>query len=68
MARIRYPVVLIVLDGWGWSSEREHNAIAAARTPVWDGLWRDCPHMLLRCSGTDVGLPKSATCTSAPGA
>lgn len=51
------PVVLIVLDGWGYSERREANAILAARTPVWDRLWRDCTHLLIRCSGTDVGLP-----------
>ena len=38
------PVVLIVLDGWGLRHQREHNAIAGARTPVWDRLWRDWPH------------------------
>jgi 2,3-bisphosphoglycerate-independent phosphoglycerate mutase len=51
------PVVLIVLDGWGYSERRESNAILNADTPVWDRLWRDCPHLLIRCSGTDVGLP-----------
>jgi 2,3-bisphosphoglycerate-independent phosphoglycerate mutase len=51
------PVVLIVLDGWGYSEERASNAIRNARTPVWDRLWHDCPHLLIRCSGTDVGLP-----------
>lgn len=51
------PVVLIVLDGWGYSEQPEHNAILQAHTPVWDHLWRDYPHLLIRCSGTDVGLP-----------
>ena len=51
------PVVLIVLDGWGYSERRESNAILNAETPVWNRLWQDYPHLLIRCSGTDVGLP-----------
>ena len=51
------PVVLIVLDGWGYSERREANAILNAETPVWNRLWQDYPHLLIRCSGTDVGLP-----------
>ena len=49
--------MLIVLDGWGHSEDTAYNAILAARTPVWDGLWSHCPHGLIRCSGSDVGLP-----------
>ena len=49
--------LLVVLDGWGHSEESRGNAIAAAETPVWDRLWRDAPHTLISCSGTDVGLP-----------
>src|SRR3569623_298774 len=51
------PVVLLVLDGWGYSEQPEHNAILNARIPTWDHLWRDYPHLLIRCSGTAVGLP-----------
>ena len=51
------PVVLIVLDGWGYSEHREYNAILNAETPTWNRLWHDCPHLLIRCSGSDVGLP-----------
>ena len=51
------PVVLIVLDGWGLRHQREHNAIAGARTPVWDRLWREAPHAAIRTSGSSVGLP-----------
>ncbi len=51
------PVMLIVLDGWGYSESTDHNAIATAHTPVWDALWAQAPHRLIRCSGTDVGLP-----------
>jgi len=52
------PVVLIVLDGWGYRPEREGNAIALASTPVWDRLWRSEPRTLLDASGLPVGLPE----------
>ncbi len=51
------PVALIILDGWGYSEEPDSNAIAAARKPVWDQLWQQYPHSLLRTSGAAVGLP-----------
>jgi 2,3-bisphosphoglycerate-independent phosphoglycerate mutase len=53
----RPPVALIVLDGWGIRAEREHNAIAMARTPVYDELMRRYPHAQLIASGEAVGLP-----------
>ncbi|MEO7102030.1 MAG: 2,3-bisphosphoglycerate-independent phosphoglycerate mutase [Gemmatimonadaceae bacterium] len=51
------PVALIVLDGWGYRPEREGNAIALARTPTWDALWRLQSRSLLEASGLRVGLP-----------
>ncbi len=51
------PVVLCILDGWGYRPEREDNAIALADTPTWDGLLAACPHALLETSGLEVGLP-----------
>lgn len=51
------PFVLIILDGWGERADSADNAIAAAHTPHWDALWRDCPHTLLIGSGDAVGLP-----------
>jgi len=51
------PLVLLILDGWGYSEVPQHNAIAAARKPVWDRLWSECPHTLIRTSGAAVGLP-----------
>src|SRR3989304_4325141 len=51
------PLVLIVLDGWGYSEDTQGNAIHAARTPVWDEIWSRYPHTLIRGSGADVGLP-----------
>lgn len=49
--------VLIILDGWGYSEIKEHNAIYSANTPTWDKLWDSCPHTLIQGSGTRVGLP-----------
>src|SRR6478609_307653 len=51
------PVVLLVLDGWGYRPEREGNAIAMARVPTWDRLWSRAPRTLLAASGEAVGLP-----------
>jgi 2,3-bisphosphoglycerate-independent phosphoglycerate mutase len=51
------PLVLLVLDGFGIRAEREHNAIALARTPVYDGLLQRYPHAALIASGEAVGLP-----------
>ncbi len=51
------PLVLLILDGWGYSEEKSHNAIATARTPQWDSWWQTRPHALLEASGIPVGLP-----------
>ena len=51
------PVVLLILDGFGHSLDKEYNAIAMANTPCWDQLQKDCPVTLLSCSGAVVGLP-----------
>ncbi|HDZ09330.1 2,3-bisphosphoglycerate-independent phosphoglycerate mutase [Pseudohongiella sp.] len=53
----RRTALLLILDGWGYREETDSNAIAAANTPVWDQLWRECPHTLITTSGTGVGLP-----------
>ncbi|HEY7396329.1 MAG TPA: 2,3-bisphosphoglycerate-independent phosphoglycerate mutase [Gemmatimonadaceae bacterium] len=52
------PVVLVVLDGWGYRPEREGNAIALAMTPTWDALVTRYPGTLLHASGLAVGLPE----------
>lgn len=52
------PVVLIILDGWGYREETDGNAIAVAKTPVMNSLWKAYPHTLLRTSGKAVGLPE----------
>ncbi|MEJ2345378.1 MAG: 2,3-bisphosphoglycerate-independent phosphoglycerate mutase [Gammaproteobacteria bacterium] len=51
------PLVLLILDGWGYSEATEFNAIHSARKPVWDRLWARYPHTLIRTSGAAVGLP-----------
>jgi len=48
---------LIIFDGWGVRAEREHNAIAMARTPTMDLLYRSCAWTTVDASGESVGLP-----------
>ena len=59
MSLLNYPrpVMLIVLDGWGLSDERAHNAVALADTPTMDALLARHPHTPLITSGRAVGLP-----------
>ncbi|HEU4700489.1 MAG TPA: 2,3-bisphosphoglycerate-independent phosphoglycerate mutase [Gemmatimonadales bacterium] len=57
-AKSRRPVVLVVLDGWGYREAREGNAIELGRTPVWHKLWESSPRTLLEASGLAVGLPE----------
>ena len=51
------PLVLTILDGWGFSPETNHNAIALARKPTYDMLLREFPNTLIHTSGRYVGLP-----------
>jgi len=51
------PVLLLILDGFGYREEADFNAILAARKPNWDALWRDYPHILINASEKFVGLP-----------
>ena len=53
-----FPIVLIVLDGWGYREDAQYNAIAAAHAPFWQQLWEQYPHTLAEASGLAVGLPK----------
>ncbi len=52
------PVMLVILDGWGWREDPADNAVRQAHTPNFDRLWAGCPHGFLRTSGLDVGLPE----------
>ncbi|MEN9203349.1 MAG: 2,3-bisphosphoglycerate-independent phosphoglycerate mutase [Thermostichus sp. DG_1_6_bins_120] len=51
------PVVLVILDGWGYRDALDGNAVLGAHTPVLDSLWATYPHTLLQASGRAVGLP-----------
>src|SRR5580700_5562450 len=51
------PLVLVILDGWGYRAEAKANAIALARKPIYDRLLREYPNTLLQTSGPYVGLP-----------
>ncbi len=52
------PVVLTILDGWGYRPQVEDNAIALARKPTYDELLRKFPNTLVHTSGPYVGLPE----------
>ena len=51
------PVVTIVMDGYGLPKNDAGSAIAAARKPVLDRLFAECPNIRLRAHGTAVGMP-----------
>jgi 2,3-bisphosphoglycerate-independent phosphoglycerate mutase len=52
------PLILIILDGWGYRAETKANAIALARKPTYDRLLREYPNTLIHTSGPFVGLPQ----------
>jgi 2,3-bisphosphoglycerate-independent phosphoglycerate mutase len=54
---LKKPVVLTILDGWGYRAEQFANAIALARKPTYDKLLAEFPHSLLYASDHFVGLP-----------
>nr|ARW63674.1 phosphoglycerate mutase [Chondria sp. (in: red algae)] len=54
-----YPIILTILDGWGYSDNIKGNAIKLANTPTIDEIWKNFPKSLLSASGEDVGLPKN---------
>ncbi|MGK7908241.1 MAG: 2,3-bisphosphoglycerate-independent phosphoglycerate mutase [Synechococcus sp.] len=51
------PAVLVILDGWGFRTSQDGNAIVNAKTPITDSLWDSYPHTLIATSGKRVGLP-----------
>ncbi|MBB3174255.1 2,3-bisphosphoglycerate-independent phosphoglycerate mutase [Endobacter medicaginis] len=51
------PVMLVILDGFGWREDSADNAVAQARTPNFDRIWSNGPRAFLRTCGRDVGLP-----------
>jgi 2,3-bisphosphoglycerate-independent phosphoglycerate mutase len=54
---VKKPVVLCILDGWGYREEVENNAIKMADTPTYDRFWDTYPHAFVKTSGLAVGLP-----------
>ncbi len=57
MSEVR-PLLLIIMDGWGWREERRANAIKLAGTPNLEALKAEYPFTLLEASGEAVGLPE----------
>jgi 2,3-bisphosphoglycerate-independent phosphoglycerate mutase len=52
------PLVLIILDGWGYAPPSNANAISLARKPNYDLLLKEYPNTLIHTSGRYVGLPQ----------
>ncbi|ABB50587.1 phosphoglycerate mutase [Prochlorococcus marinus str. MIT 9312] len=57
LSKPQSPVVLAILDGWGYREAISDNAIKSAKTPIMDSLWHAYPHTLISASGSEVGLP-----------
>src|ERR1700676_2778874 len=58
MSKRAKPILLTVLDGWGYRAETKGNAVALARKPVYDELLSKFPNTLRDTSGPAVGLPE----------
>ncbi len=54
---MKKPLVLTIMDGFGFNSQKEVNAIEAAKTPNLDKIFTECPTTAIGASGMDVGLP-----------
>jgi 2,3-bisphosphoglycerate-independent phosphoglycerate mutase len=54
----RRPVMLVILDGFGWREDDADNAVRQAKKPTFDRLWEAGPRGFLHPSGKDVGLPE----------
>ena len=55
--KTKRPVVLCILDGWGYRPEKDFNAIETGDTPNWHKFIETCPHSFVETSGLNVGLP-----------
>jgi len=51
------PVLLLILDGFGYREDPDNNAVLHANKPNWDKLWNSYPHTLINASELHVGLP-----------
>ncbi len=58
MSAVRKPLVLLILDGFGYSEVSKHNAIANANAPGWQNVVENAPNTLIATSGLEVGLPE----------
>ena len=58
MSKNKRPIILTVLDGWGYRAETEGNAIALAHKPAYNELLKKFPNTLIHTSGPYVGLPE----------
>jgi len=52
------PIVLCILDGFGYSENKMGNAYELSKHPFFDKIFEKFPHSLLDASGTHVGLPR----------
>src|ERR1700727_1277773 len=52
------PLILTILDGWGYCQPSPGNAISLANKPNYDRLLREFPNTLVHTSGPSVGLPE----------
>ena len=66
MPTSKRPLVLTILDGWGYRAATADNAIALARKPTYDKLLREYPNTLIRASEHFVGLPDGQMGISQP--
>ncbi|WP_086929831.1 2,3-bisphosphoglycerate-independent phosphoglycerate mutase [Agarilytica rhodophyticola] len=57
MTDVKRPVALIIIDGFGYSENNKHNAIAGAKAPTWQNIWENAPVTTIGTSGAHVGLP-----------
>lgn len=58
--KMNKPLLLIILDGFGYRKEKKYNAIAHASTPNLDHWFKEYPHTLLTAHGSAVGLPEGS--------
>ena len=58
MNTVKSPLVLLILDGFGYSDDTKYNAISSAVAPTWQKLWDNNPKTLIHTSGLAVGLPE----------
>lgn len=59
MNGMKRPIALVILDGFGYSTQTEFNACAPIYTPHIHDLWNRYPHAILKAAGTAVGLPEN---------